>query len=81
MYKSKYLLTDDFEFFSSPFEDGYELRAVGADKCSYASFFSEIGGHIGVQVSPDKCIKVTYEDDENIKIAKSEREFNAFEDI
>lgn len=83
LYKSKYLLTDAFEFFSSPYEDGdgYELRAVVADKCSYASFFSEIGGHIGVEISPNKCIKVTYEDDENMKIAKSELEFNAFEDI
>ena len=83
LYRSKYLLTEAFEFFSSPYEDGdgYELKAVAANKCSYASFFSEIGGHIGVQISPDKCVKVTYEDDENMKVAKSELEFNAFEDI
>lgn len=83
LYRSKYLMTDDFEFFSSPYEDGdgYELRAVAAEKCNFTSFFTEPGGHIYIEICPKKCIKVTYEDDLNIKVAKQELEFNAFEDI
>lgn len=83
LYRSKYLLTDDFEFFSSPYEngDGYELRAVVNEKCNYCSFFKEIGGHIGVEICPQKCVKVTYEDDINIKVGQQELEFNAYEDI
>lgn len=83
LYRSKYLLTDEFEFFSSPYEDGdgYELRAVKAEKCNYHSFFKEIGGHIGVSIAPKLCVKVTYEDDTNMKVAKEELETNAFNDI
>lgn len=83
LYRSKYLMTDDFEFFSSPYEDGdgYEMRAVAAEKCNFTSFFSEPGGHIYIEICPKKCIKVAYEDNVNIKIAKEELEFNAFEDI
>lgn len=83
LYRIKYLLTDDFEFFSSPYEngDGYEMRAVVNEKCNYHSFFKEEGGHIGVEICPLKCIKVTYEDDINIKIGQQELEYNAFDDI
>ena len=40
LYRIKYLLTDDFEFFSNPYEngDGYEMRAVVNEKCNYHSF-------------------------------------------
>ncbi len=83
LYKSKYMLDSDYEFFSSPYEDGdgYEMRAVALDKCNYISFFSEPGGHISVNICPDKKIKVTYEDDINIKVAQEELDYNAFEDI
>lgn len=83
LYRGKYLMTDDFEFFSTPYEDGdgYEMRAVAAEKCNYMSFFSEPGGHIYIEICTKKCIKVTYEDDINIKVAKDELDFNAFEDI
>lgn len=83
LYRSKYLLTDDFEFFSSPYDggDGYELQAIAKDKCKYVSFFKDFGGHITLEVCPKKCIKVTYEDDANIKVAQSELESKAFDDI
>lgn len=83
LYRSKYLLTDDYEFFSSPYEDGdgYEFRAVKVDKCKYISFFKEIGGHISVEIDPKCRVKVTYEDDINIKIGQKELETNAFNDI
>lgn len=83
LYRSKYLFTEDFEFFSPPYEDGdgYEMRAVMNGKCNYVSFFTEPGGHITVEIGNDKCVKVTYEDDINIKAAQAELEYNAFEDI
>ena len=57
------------------------MRAVVNEKCNYHSFFKEEGGHIGVEICPLKCIKVTYEDDINIKIGQQELEYNAFDDI
>lgn len=83
LYNSKYLLSDDFEFFSSPYDDGdgYEMRAVAQEKCKYTSFFKDFGGHITVEVCSKFCVKVTYEDDYNIKVAQSELEAEAFNDI
>ena len=71
LYQSKYLLTDSFEFLSFPYDegDGYEMRAVAQDKCKFVSFFKVSGGHIGVEICSKFCIKVTYEDDYNIKVA------------
>lgn len=83
LYKSKYLITDEFEFFSSPYDegDGYEMRAIAQDKCKFVSFYKDFGGHITVEVCPKFCVKVVYEDDYNIKVAKSELESKAFDDI
>lgn len=83
MYKTKYPMDRDFEFFSSPYEegDGYEMRAVAKDKCKYASFFLAVGGHITIEIDKSAQLKVVYEDRENIKVAQQELEQNAIGDI
>lgn len=83
LYRSKYLMDKDFEFFSGDYEDGdgYEMRAVTNEKCNYCTFFNEPGGHITVEICPKKQVKVTYEDSINIQVAKQELEFDAYEDI
>ena len=83
LYKKKYPLDSDFEFFSYPYEDGdgYEMRAVTKDKCNYVSFFLAVGGDITVQIDKSSKIKVAYEDRENTKISKMELEKNPIDDI
>lgn len=83
LYKEKYLLDKDFEFFSSPYDegDGYEMRAVSLGKCNFASFYYATGGHIMIQIDEKQRIKITYEDRENIKISQSELDQKALEDI
>lgn len=83
LYKLKYTLDKDFEFFSLPYEegDGYELKAVMRNKCTYASFFLAIGGYITVKIDETPRIKVTYEDKQNLKIAQQELEESAIDDI
>lgn len=83
LYKSKHPLDKDFEFFSSPYEDGdgYELRAVSREKCNYASFFWAVGGYIIVEIGKTAQVKVSYEDRENMKIAQKELEQSAIDDI
>lgn len=83
MYKSKYPLDREFEFFSFPYEDGdgYEMRAVAKEKCRYISFYLAMGGHITLEIDKEAKLKVIYEDRENIKIAQKEMEQNAIDDI
>lgn len=83
MYKSKYPIDRDYEFFSSPYEDGdgYEMRAVAKDKCRYISFFLALGGHIAIEIDKTAQVKVVYEDRVNIKVAQQELEQNAIDDI
>lgn len=83
LYKEKYPLDKDFEFFSSPYDegDGYEMRAVSLGKCNFASFYYATGGHIMIQIDEKQRIKITYEDRENIKISQSELDQKALEDI
>lgn len=83
MYSIKYLLIEDFEFFSPPYEDGdgYELRALKKEKCDYISFYETHGGHIDVSIGNNAQILISYEDDENIKKAKDELYQKALNDI
>lgn len=83
MYKQKYPLDRDYEFFSSPYEDGdgYEMRAVIQDKCRYVSFFLAIGGHITVEIDKSAQIMVVYEDRENMKLGRNELLQEAIDDI
>lgn len=83
LYRSKYPLDKDFEFFIDGYEDGdgYEARAVMRDKCRYVSFFLATGGHVTVEITKTMQVKVVYEDRENIKVAQKELEDNALDDI
>ena len=83
MFKSKYVLESDFEFFMSPYEegDGYEIRAVSKEKCNYKSFFSTLGGNIMVEIDKTKRIKVVYEDKINMEKGKTELNKMALDDI
>ncbi|MBR3022569.1 MAG: hypothetical protein IKH59_09430 [Bacteroidaceae bacterium] len=83
MYASKYPLDKDFEFFSSPYDegDGYEMRAVTRNKCRFISFYLALGGHITVEIDESARIKIEYEDRANIKKAKEELEQNSIDDI
>lgn len=83
MFKSKYSVDKDFEFFSSPYEDGdgYEKRALAQDKCNYISFFFAEGGHITVEIDKSAQVKVTYEDKINMDLALEELKSNALKDI
>lgn len=83
LYKEKYPLDAEFEFFSSPYEEGdsYEMRAVKTDNCRYKSFFLALGGYITVEIEKTSNIKVIYEDRENTKIAQKELKQSALDDI
>lgn len=83
LFKSKYLLDKDYEYFSYPYEngDGYEMRAVVQGKCNFISFFFAMGGHIWIEINKSAQVTVTYEDNENIKKAQKELENNALDDI
>lgn len=83
MYMLKYPMDRDFEFFSSPYDegDGYEMRAVARDKCRYISFFLAMGGYITTKIEKTAQVKIVYEDRDNIKIAQKELEQNVIDDI
>lgn len=83
LFKSKYPMDSSYEFFSSPYEDGdgYELRAVSREKCTYTSFFLAVGGYIIIEIEKTAQIRVTYEDRENMKIAQEELKQSAIDDI
>ena len=83
LYRNKYLLTDEYEFFFSPYDegDGYEMSAIKRGKCNFCSFFTTEGGHIYIEICDKSCVKVNYEDDINLKVGKRELENNALDDI
>lgn len=82
-YTQKYGSPKSYEFFSDPYYegDGYELQAIGLDKCTYASFFSTPLGGIILKIDSDKCVSVSYEDEINVKIKRSEEENAISNDI
>lgn len=83
LYKLKYVLESEYEFFTSPYEDGdgYEMRAVHRDKCNYLSIFLVQGGGITLSISNSAQVKVTYENSENLKKAQLELEEISLDDI
>ena len=83
LYTNKYPMDRDYEFFASPYEDGdgYELRALSRDKCHYISFFYAMGGYISIEIEKNFQVSVTYEDRENMDLAKRELENLALDDI
>ncbi|MCE8862754.1 hypothetical protein [Phocaeicola vulgatus] len=83
LYSSKYVLDKDFEFFSSPYEDGdgYEMRAIASEKCTYTTFFLAPNGGIILEIDKKKRIVVSYEDTLNTQLSKDELFEKAFDDI
>lgn len=83
LYRSKYPLDVDYEFFKYPYEDGdgYEMRAIELDKCRYISFFLATGGYITIEINDKAQVRVTYEDRDNTRLAQEELEQQAIDDI
>lgn len=73
-FDAKYKLTDEFSFFSDPYNegDGDEVAGVKAEKCNFLSFYDCQGGSIMVKISEYMQVKISYEDNINREIAKSE---------
>ena len=82
-YTAKYGEPKSYEFFSSPYEegDGYEMTAVGVEKCSYASFFKTTQCNIVLKIDKDKCVEVQYEDNINVGIWRREKQQAVSNDI
>ena len=82
-YTEKYGTPTSYEYFRSPYEegDGYELTALGVDKCSYISFYEIPEGFISLEINKDKCVQVTYEDAINTATKRREEETSISEDI
>jgi hypothetical protein len=71
--------------FTSPYfeGDGYEMTAVGIEKCLYASYWlgQSNNTNIGVEISKFKQVKIVYENAANMRLRKNEQdqiENNAF---
>jgi len=75
-FQQKYGDGRSYEFFSKPYEegDGYEMQALGLEKCRYITFFETELGTISVDVSKYKQISIGYEDKINLEIKKNEAE-------
>ena len=62
-----------YNFFTEPYYegDGYEMQAVGLEKCTYAAYwFGET--NIGLSISEYHQINISYENDANTQLKKSE---------
>lgn len=84
LYKQKYGEdSESFEFFKDPYYegDGYELQAVGLDKCNYATFYNTDKGTIAIEIASTKAILIGYEDKININLFKEEKTSEALNDI
>lgn len=82
-YTEKYGKPNVYEFFSSPYYegDGYELQALRLEKCTYVSYFSTPQGDIALEMTTDKCIRVSYEDAINVNIRQGEKDKAVSSDI
>lgn len=63
--------TSSYNTFLSPYYDGdgYEMSAVGLDKCVYASYWN----NYSVEISQYKQVRLWYENSENAEINKKEK--------
>jgi hypothetical protein len=64
-----------YNTFTSPYYegDGYEMTAIGLEKCIYASIWLHKSNlNLALEISKYKQVKFTYENDENMKIMTSE---------
>lgn len=67
--------TDDFKFFSSPYNegDGYEMTAVKIGKCSYFTAWSNNVKAVTLQIG-EHSLKLSYENSINAAKAKEEKQ-------
>jgi hypothetical protein len=63
-----------YSFFQSPYAegDGYEMTAIGVDKCFYSAFWE----NVSLQISKFKQIKISYENKINADIYEAEKNQN-----
>lgn len=83
LYTKKYGTPDSYEFFDSPYEegDGYELRALKLEKCTYSSYFTTTQGNVSLKVVSPENICVIYEDKINSDIWEAERSDSILSEI
>lgn len=70
----------DYHFFSTPYYegDGYEMSAVGLEKCTYSCFWKD---YYAIEISKYKQVKITYENPTNTLLNRKEKteiESNSF---
>lgn len=70
----------DYHFFSSPYYegDGYEISAIGLEKCHYACYWKD---YYSIEISKYKQVKISYENPTNTLLNKQEKtkiETNSF---
>ena len=63
-FQLKYNTGKSYEFFTKPYfeGDGYEMQAIGADKCTYSTFWKPEFGHITLSIETLKRICIGYQD-------------------
>lgn len=73
-FQYKYGEGKSFEFFSKPYYegDGFEMQALGVEKCTYVTFFKTESGDISVDISKYKQISISYEDKINCELKNKE---------
>lgn len=82
-FQQKYGGGESYEYFSKPYYegDGYEMQALGVDKCTYTTFFKTELGTIAVDISKYERISIGYEDKINLEIKEAEDESVISNDI
>lgn len=86
-YSAKYSKGRSYEFFDSPYYegDGYEMQALRLEKCTYVTYYTVPEGAISIEMkafsSGGGYILITYEDKQNLEIAKAERSSIVNDDI
>ncbi len=66
-----------YDFFSKPYfeGDGYEMSALGLEKCTFSAYWLNIDNtSIVIEISKFKQVKISYENNVNQKIASAERD-------
>ena len=66
-----------YDFFSKPYfeGDGYEMSALGLEKCTFSAYWLDIDNtSIVIEISKYKQVKISYENNANQKIASAERD-------
>jgi len=63
-----------YAFFASPYKegDGYEMSAIGLEKCYYSAYWEDNIG-ISIQISKFKQVKVSYENKKNVELLEVEK--------